>query len=739
MSLPVPVLDDRTYDQFVAELLGRIPAYAPEWTNQQASDPGVTLLELFSFLGENLLYRFNQIPDATRLWLLRMLQVPPQPARPSSGLVTLSQQSPSLNPPPIVNQGGTVRAGTLAFETLNDVTSLPVTARAVAKMPTQAPTTPELVAAVERAIDARGGLAQGEQPQYYAPQTLKTSPGAAGVDSLQVSQSVNGTLWLAVIAADALSPAGLLTAGTSPLAGASLSVGLWLTDQYPTMAQVDPCGGLNPPAPASQAAPAPTINWQISVAYAPDGGDPVYLQAKVTGDTTAGLTTGGVVTITLPTDLTAGGWPIGTATLPDPDLAGTGDWPPVLDDDPPVVFWLRAFPAVNTPATIPDLSFAGVNAAAVDQMQTAGPEFVGTGNGMASQQLSLVNGSVDPASLVLQVEEQQVWVTWTQVDTFAGAGPNDRCYQLDAATGTVTCGDTMRGRAFQTGDRVRAKTYRYGGGSAGNLAPGAISTIDGAAAVTVTNPLALAGGADAETIDHAMTRIPAELSNHDRAVTAGDFAQLAAIPGVGRAECLPNFYPPTLNQQAAGVVTVMVWPSPNPPDPAPDPAPVPDRALLSAVCAQLDPRRLVTTELYVVPPTYHQIAVSVGVHAQPGYSGNAVCTWVETVLRQYLSPMPPYGPAGAGWPLGRQVFGPELMAAALQVEGIDYLEPVQLAELDDNGNWTAPAQSVALQPWEVVQLSSITVVAGPPLTPGQAIPAPPPSTVLPIPVPLDQC
>ena len=85
MSLPVPVLDDRTYDQFIAELLGRIPAYTPEWTNQQASDPGVTLLELFSFLGENLLYRFNQIPDATRLWLLRMLQVPPQrPGRPAA-------------------------------------------------------------------------------------------------------------------------------------------------------------------------------------------------------------------------------------------------------------------------------------------------------------------------------------------------------------------------------------------------------------------------------------------------------------------------------------------------------------------------------------------------------------------------------------------------------------------------------------------------------------------------------
>ena len=355
MSLPVPVLDDRTYDQLIAELRGRISAYAPEWTSQQPSDPGITLLELFSFLGENLLYRFNQIPDATRLWLLRMLQVPPQPARPSGGLITLTQQSPSIGPPPRVNQGSAVRAGTVPFETLNDVTSLPVTARAVTKMPAPAPTTPELVAAVERAIDARGGLAQGEQPLFYAPQTLKTAPGATGVDSLQVAQSVNGTLWLAVIAADGVSPADLLTPGSSPLDGAALSVGLWPTDQYPTMAQVDPCGGLNPPAPPSQAAPAPTVNWQISVAHTGDDGDPVYVQTALDGDSTAGLTAGGVVTISLQAGLTSGGWPVGIPVPPDPDLAGTGDWPPVLDDNPPVVFWLRAYPPAGASTTIPDL------------------------------------------------------------------------------------------------------------------------------------------------------------------------------------------------------------------------------------------------------------------------------------------------------------------------------------------------------------------------------------------------
>ena len=47
------------------ELVRRIPVYTPEWTDHNASDPGITLIELFSFLGENLLFRFNQIPEAT--------------------------------------------------------------------------------------------------------------------------------------------------------------------------------------------------------------------------------------------------------------------------------------------------------------------------------------------------------------------------------------------------------------------------------------------------------------------------------------------------------------------------------------------------------------------------------------------------------------------------------------------------------------------------------------------------
>ena len=49
--LQPPVLDDRSYDDLVAELVRRIPVHSPEWTDHNDSDPGVAMLELFDELG----------------------------------------------------------------------------------------------------------------------------------------------------------------------------------------------------------------------------------------------------------------------------------------------------------------------------------------------------------------------------------------------------------------------------------------------------------------------------------------------------------------------------------------------------------------------------------------------------------------------------------------------------------------------------------------------------------------
>ena len=47
-----------------------------------------------------------------------------------------------------------------------------------------------------------------------------------------------------------------------------------------------------------------------------------------------------------------------------------------------------------------------------------------------------------------------------------------------------------------------------------------------------------------------------------------------------------------------------------------------------------------TTELYVIPPTYRAIAVAVGLAVRPGYQVDAVRRWVDQLLHQYLAPLP---------------------------------------------------------------------------------------------------
>jgi hypothetical protein len=171
---------------------------------------------------------------------------------------------------------------------------------------------------------------------------------------------------------------------------------------------------------------------------------------------------------------------------------------------------------------------------------------------------------------------------------------------------------------------------------------------------------------------------------------------------------------------------------------------LPDRGLLRRVASYLDQRRLITTELYVIPPEYRPVSVAAGVVVRDGYQVDAVRRWVELILRQFLAPLPPYGPDGGGWPLGRTIRRAELEAVAVQVEGVESLAGdtgLLLAVPDGGGGWVE-RPSVALERWQVPELAEITVVEGTSLTPGAPYQAAPPSTqpgtVL-VPLPRDVC
>ena len=70
---PPPPIDARTFDELIAEARRRIPQYVPEWTDHNVSDPGITLVELFAWLTETMLYQMNQIPEKSFIKFLELV------------------------------------------------------------------------------------------------------------------------------------------------------------------------------------------------------------------------------------------------------------------------------------------------------------------------------------------------------------------------------------------------------------------------------------------------------------------------------------------------------------------------------------------------------------------------------------------------------------------------------------------------------------------------------------------
>jgi len=81
VTLPLPRLDTRTYEDLVAEALRRLPLHTPEYTDHNQSDPGRAIIEANAFLLETLLYQINQVPDQSYVAFLNLVGIGPRPAR----------------------------------------------------------------------------------------------------------------------------------------------------------------------------------------------------------------------------------------------------------------------------------------------------------------------------------------------------------------------------------------------------------------------------------------------------------------------------------------------------------------------------------------------------------------------------------------------------------------------------------------------------------------------------------
>jgi hypothetical protein len=87
MTSFVPKLDDMEFEQLVEQGRGLIPRYAPQWTDHNLHDPGITLIDLIAWLVDQQIYRIDFVGDSLRAAFTRLMGITPRGPRPAEILI----------------------------------------------------------------------------------------------------------------------------------------------------------------------------------------------------------------------------------------------------------------------------------------------------------------------------------------------------------------------------------------------------------------------------------------------------------------------------------------------------------------------------------------------------------------------------------------------------------------------------------------------------------------------------
>lgn len=98
MSIKTPNLDDRRFEDLVAEARRRIARACPEWTDLSPGDPGMVLVETFAYLTDILLYRLNRLPEKVYIELLRLIGLRLQPPAAAGATLRFAPARPQDRP-----------------------------------------------------------------------------------------------------------------------------------------------------------------------------------------------------------------------------------------------------------------------------------------------------------------------------------------------------------------------------------------------------------------------------------------------------------------------------------------------------------------------------------------------------------------------------------------------------------------------------------------------------------------
>ncbi len=625
MPLPTPNLDDRRFQDFVDEAKRHIPHYCPEWTDHNVSDPGITLIELFSWMTETLIYRLNRVPEKSYVTFLNLMGVQLQePAAASTWLTFwLSAAATDKVVVPTGTEAATeqtVSEASVSFLTDNDLVILPP--RIVACL-----TSPDGKAFTVQdwlhPLDDNGFPAFEERPQQD--------------NAFYLGFGQNPSHNILALAVDCVIEGIGIRPSTPPV--------IWEAWTHTGWAEVelarDTTGGLNRRGeivlflPNMQAImlpgtgvpqDLPSTHW-LRCRYTLEREQQDVYIATPQIRTVSAAAIGGMVGATNARTITH-------------ELLGRSSGEPG-----------QSFHLDHTPVLRLDPETERVEVAMQpDRWQpwTQSEFFSDSGPEDHHFRLDYVSGQVSFGPIVRT--------------------PDGR--------------DRQFGAIPPRGALIRFSRYRCGGGSAGNVAAHKITELRSSVPYVdrVTNRRESSGGRDPEALEHAKLRAPMELRTRYRAVTAEDYAFLAVqeASGVARAHCLqPRAYSASSGIRP-GTVIVLVVPHVISPDGPLRPEQLrPSPEVMRDVRRSLDERRLLTTELQISAPQYLWVRAEARLIPRPEASAEGLRREALTRLYRFLNPIIG-GTEGTGWPFERDLYVAEVQAMLQQLPGLAYVEQVRL-------------------------------------------------------------
>lgn len=635
MSLPAPRLDDRQFQDIVDEAKKRIPHYLEDWTDHNVSDPGVTLIELFAWMTDMMLYRMNRIPERHYIKFMEMLGIQLQEPVPAKVPVSFWLSAPQETA--VVIPTGTEVA---TVQTEND---------------------PSIVYTTEEPFTVNPP--QLENLFTYRP-ALENDSGAEPYRRLDLRQSS-----IELFSRTPQPHDGLYFAFLEDISHHILQLEFTCSDE----------GGLG------IVDEEPPYLWEVAT-FHPERGV-IWTKCEVHQDKTLGLRKSGTVQIHLPTmnphsigEFTERFW----VRVRIRDLDEMGDNVQEYAESP----------------RIEDVVVSTIGGTiSATHTQEISEEVLGISDGSAGQQYKLEVSPVLPltAGQGLLVEYKGKTELWREVPDFAETNEDDNVFMLTHSTGDLRLGPAVRqpdgtirryGAIPPRNAVIKFSKYRHGGGQTGNVAAGKIRTLKTSIPFIsrVSNRQPAKGGTDEESLQNAMMRVPAILRSRDRAVTEADFEFLAEQAlhdhyeireRVGRIKCLQP-RPSEAGRISPGQIYVLVTPqilnpvryiAPEELEPSP--------AALEVIRRELDEKRLLTIRLDIRRPEYRWVAVRVQCRPNPDADENRLRRAIERCLYEFLNPLTG-GPAGNGWPYGRELFESDVYQALQGIRDVQFIRKVSV-------------------------------------------------------------